>query len=150
MDSDQEFQEKINQVQPKGLYWEIVTTRFRKDIFRKPSTNGGVGVKWYPDVSKDEVAVVVELFAYDGNKERQIEIGFVSVKGVFSVKGAPQRNGTMVLSPLHAIYMGQMTYDTARGVFLAKAAKTPLEGLVFHEPDPKIFFPTSMPGISLN
>ena len=143
-------------VQAVSLYWDILTTRIRKDLFKKPKTlGGGVKSQWLPGPTETEVCIVIELSGFDTTDSREIELFFVSVKGTYSIKGAPRspNSGFPILPKDQIVTMGLATYYVARGVLLAKSTATFVREIVMREPDPQMFLETaSKPdlGFSIN
>jgi len=112
------------------LSYEIVSSRVRKDIFKKPTLGGGsVNAQWVMKKEKEELLLTLDLTIREKGRQTPIELAFISVKGVFHVPGIAQLAEHELVPPelLHRI--GQKTCDIAYGILLTKSVGTSLYGL---------------------
>jgi hypothetical protein len=145
------MEQKGNMMKYAVLSYEIVSSRVRKDIFRMPEKGGvTVSTHWEMKPEKEQLELTLSLALRDKSVQNQIELGFISVKGIFHVLGLAML-GEHELVPIELLHrLGQKTCDIAYGVLLSKSVGTALYGLPMDELPPQAFIQQGFPGMSMN
>ena len=145
------MQEPQNEFAVVPLSWRIVSTRLRKDLMKKPTkASARVGTHWHGDPATKKMTLVLDLTIVDKGAQNPVELGFVSLEGVFQLSGITS-SGVIAEVPAEMIIrIGQKVCDTAYGILLAKSVGTALHGLAMPEVPYQAFLPPGYPSTMLN
>jgi hypothetical protein len=133
------------------ISWKILSTRIRKDVFKKPSNAAAlIGTHWNPDVVKEQLTFILDLTIRDKSDTKPIELGFVSLEVICEMKGVSKLGPNVGFPPEIMIRLGQKACDIAYGVLLAKSVGTGLHGIALPEVPPQAFLPPPESQIFLN
>ena len=133
------------------ISWKILSTRIRKDIFKKPTNAAAlIGTHWRPDIANEKLTFVLDLTIRDKSDAKPIELGFVSLEVICEMKGVSKLGPNAAFPPEIMILLGKKACDIAYGVLLAKSVGTGFNGIALPEVPPQAFLPPPESQIFLN